>query len=28
MILNKCIFKLFNKCHYLNSSDIADIIEE
>jgi len=28
MILNKNIFKLFNKYHYLNSSDIADIIEE
>jgi len=28
MILNKNIFKLFNKCHYLNSSRIADIIEE
>jgi len=28
MILNKNIFKLFNKCHYLNSSYIADIIEE
>jgi len=28
MILNKNIFKLFNKCHYLNSSDIADNIEE
>jgi len=27
MILNKNIFKLFNKCHYLYSSDIADIIE-
>lgn len=28
MILNKNNLKLFNKCHYLNSSDIADIIEE
>ena len=27
MILDKNIFKLFIKCHYLNSSDIADIIE-
>jgi len=28
MILNKNIFKLFNKRHYLNSFDIADTIEE